>query len=332
MEAEVETVQPTLANFWHPIAEAIDIAEQPRRFYLLDVPLVAFRDNDDKVSVFRDLCIHRGAALSLGRVTDGCITCPYHGWQYDNTGKCVKIPSLPEGAGIPPKAHAIAYNAEEQYGLVWVALADPVAPIPRWPNDEIFDPSFHSHISSHQIWQTSAGRAAENFADTSHFPIVHARLLSPEDRTVAPPLDVQFTDYGFTYSYQTIEDESPSSPRGDVVTFTYFYYKPFTVHVRKVTSSGDITWVSGICSPTRQKQTDMFVVFVRNYGLDFDDSVFDHFSNRVNEQDRRIVESQHPEEIPIDLREELHLKVPDAASIALRRCLAEICGTEPFMP
>jgi vanillate O-demethylase monooxygenase subunit len=76
----------------------------------------------------------------------------------------------------------------------------------------------------------------------------------------------------------------------------------------------------------------MYVLFVRNFALDTDDSVFDHFSNRVNEQDRRIVESQQPEEIPIDLREELHLKVPDASAIALRKILGQIQGIGPYMP
>jgi phenylpropionate dioxygenase-like ring-hydroxylating dioxygenase large terminal subunit len=327
-----EVGRPTLANFWHPIAESIEVSEQPRRFYLLDTELVAFRDGEGRVSVFRDLCIHRGAALSLGWVTDGNITCPYHGWQYDRTGKCVRIPSLPEGSSIPRKARAIAYRAEERYGLVWVAMDEPAAPIPGWPSNEIDDPAYHVHISSHQVWQTSAGRACENFLDFSHFPFVHPDMLAPRDRTVIPPYAVEDTEYGLKYTYQTVEEASPSSPAGDLVTFEYHYFKPFTVHLKKITSAGDVTYVSGLACPTRKKQTDMYVVFVRNYALDTDDSVFDHFSNRVNEQDRRIVESQQPEEIPVDLREELHLKVPDASAIALRRVLATIDDVGPYMP
>ena len=50
-----------------------DLTYQPRRFHLLDVELVAFRGADGEPVVFRDLCIHRGAALSLGWVQDGVI-------------------------------------------------------------------------------------------------------------------------------------------------------------------------------------------------------------------------------------------------------------------
>jgi phenylpropionate dioxygenase-like ring-hydroxylating dioxygenase large terminal subunit len=55
-------------------------------------------------------------------------------------------------------------------------------------------------------------------------------------------------------------------------------------------------------------------------------------SQTVFEQDRRIIESQRPELIPTDLRDELHLKVPDASGIAYRRLLSAIAFSEPFMP
>ena len=50
--------------------------------------------------MLKDLCIHRGAALSLGWAREGRIVCPYHGWEYDRSGACVRIPSLPEDAAI----------------------------------------------------------------------------------------------------------------------------------------------------------------------------------------------------------------------------------------
>jgi hypothetical protein len=50
------------------------------------------------------------------------------------------------------------------------------------------------------------------------------------------------------------------------------------------------------------------------------------------EQDRLVVESQRPERIPTDLRDELHLKVPDASGIAYRKYLGAIQGTAAYMP
>src|SRR5262245_8807544 len=86
--------QSTLASYWHPIAESKDVTTEPRRFSLLDTDLVAFRVADGgAAAVFKDLCIHRGTPLSLGWVKDDRIVCAYHGWEYDRTGACVRMPS-----------------------------------------------------------------------------------------------------------------------------------------------------------------------------------------------------------------------------------------------
>ena len=129
-----------LSQYWHPIVESSALTDQPQRCTLLGEHLVAFRAPDG-VAVFKDLCIHRGTALSLGWARDGRIVCPYHGWEYDRSGACVRIPSLPEGAAVPARARAIAYRAEERYGLVWVAMEDPVAPIPGFPQNEPEEPA-----------------------------------------------------------------------------------------------------------------------------------------------------------------------------------------------
>jgi phenylpropionate dioxygenase-like ring-hydroxylating dioxygenase large terminal subunit len=46
-----------------------------------------------------DECPHRLAPLSEGRVVDGGLECPYHGWQFEGAGGgCVAIPQLEETA------------------------------------------------------------------------------------------------------------------------------------------------------------------------------------------------------------------------------------------
>ena len=331
MDASVDSPKPLLVDFWHPIAESKDVTTEPRRFRLLDTDLVALRMVDDGQPVaFKDLCIHRGTPLSLGWRKEDRLVCAYHGWEYDQTGACVRIPSLPDGHQIPSKARAIAHHAIERYGLVWVALKDPVAPVPPFPNDEYDDPGYHGHLSSHNLYQTSAGRAVENFMDWSHFPFVHPNLLSPPDRTLVPKTSIRETEWGLHYTYETVEPGSPTSGSEGVALYEYYYYIPFTVHIRIITPEGGVSYCSLIASPTSRTTTDLYIMFVRNYALDKPDSEFDFFSDRVMEQDRRIIESQRPEEIPVDLREELHLKVPDAPTIAFRRVLNRIQGVEAY--
>ena len=122
-----------LARYWHPIAHADEVGREPTRAVLLGRPVVLFRDEQGVVA-FRDLCVHRGTRLSLGRITpDGNLQCPYHGWEYDRTGQCVRIPARPPDAPIPRSACALAYQTQEAYGLVWLCLGEPAYPIPRSP-------------------------------------------------------------------------------------------------------------------------------------------------------------------------------------------------------
>ena len=57
---------------------------------LLDQPLVIWRSNGN-LSAFYDLCIHRGAALSLGWLSGDRLVCAYHGWNYAADGRCTRI-------------------------------------------------------------------------------------------------------------------------------------------------------------------------------------------------------------------------------------------------
>ena len=288
----------TLANYWHPVAIAAHIREQPQRVTLLGHDLVVFR-HDLGTSVFDDVCIHRGAALSLGSIIDGRLTCPYHGWQYDRSGACVRIPALAEGSVIPRKARAHVRQSQEAYGLIWVALEDPVAPIPRFPNDEWSNSAYRTIISNHYQWRTSAGRSVENFMDFSHFPFVHEGILGMRDQTVVEPHDICETSDGLFYTFQQTEPGTLHSGDDELVTWEYTLVRPFTIHLRKVAQNGEMTLISMAASPTQEALTHMWLWIARDHKMDpSEDQAFIDFTHTIMEQDRVVVESQRPERIP----------------------------------
>ena len=51
--------------YWYPVLWSKEVTDQPVPVKLLDQPLVIWRANGN-LAAFYDLCIHRGAALSLG--------------------------------------------------------------------------------------------------------------------------------------------------------------------------------------------------------------------------------------------------------------------------
>jgi phenylpropionate dioxygenase-like ring-hydroxylating dioxygenase large terminal subunit len=326
-------MQPNgLLHHWHPIATADQVDGKPRRFTLLGEDLVVFR-SDRGVSVFLDLCIHRGVALSLGFIDDGILRCGYHGWAYNDEGVCVDIPSLPSGSPIPAKARAVVYRAMERYGLVWVALGEPSGDIAPFPDGEWDDPGYRTIVSNRYQWKTSAGRAVENFMDISHFPYVHEGILGSRDNTEVQKHVVSERDGGIYYFLEAPEPATLHSKPGDVIRWEYFLTGPFTIHLRKTVPSGDVTLISMAASPTTETTTAMFLWIARNHQLDPSaDAEFIDFTHEIMEQDRLVVESQRPERIPTDLRDELHLKVPDASGIAYRKYLGGIHGTAAYMP
>ncbi len=84
-------------------------------------PLVAVRDSDGQVRVFRNACRHRGMKLADG---DGCkkaFVCRYHGWTYQLDGQLLHVPDEDGFPDLDRSLHGlIPVHAEEKGGLVWV--------------------------------------------------------------------------------------------------------------------------------------------------------------------------------------------------------------------
>lgn len=65
---------------------------------LLETRVVLFRKRDGSVSALHDRCPHRSFPLSKSKLEDDTIVCGYHGITYDGSGRCLHVPSAPNGA------------------------------------------------------------------------------------------------------------------------------------------------------------------------------------------------------------------------------------------
>ena len=86
--------------------------------------IVLWRSENTKINAWKDYFAHRGAPLSLGSLKNCKLVCPYHGWHFDDGGKCVHVPAHPEQAS-PAKSVVQAYAATEKYGFIWVSIGTP---------------------------------------------------------------------------------------------------------------------------------------------------------------------------------------------------------------
>jgi nitrite reductase/ring-hydroxylating ferredoxin subunit/uncharacterized membrane protein len=64
---------------WTAVASDAEVREgEPQRVEVDGIPLLVIRDGG-QVRVLADRCTHRGGPLSQGEISDGCVTCPWHG-------------------------------------------------------------------------------------------------------------------------------------------------------------------------------------------------------------------------------------------------------------
>ena len=343
---------PSLAEYWHPVALSEDVDEGPLAVRLLDERVVVYRLGSGEDRAFHDLCIHRGTPISLGRVEGETIVCAYHGWTYDAGGKCIRIPSIPSGHPIPKKACLTDYLAAERYGIIWVCLAkQPRAPIPDVP--ELEDPNYRIYFRQRKPWQCTAARSIENFVDFAHFPWIHDGILGDRDQPLAPIVDVRqdgedlWFEADFSRSIEKL-DEDTDIADPDPYRRRYRLTRPFSI-VQWMRMPQDKTEIYFYpCTPHSARESTRFLIVARNYDFDTPEIVhgpitvkgeemksrdgaidgripeYIHLLDVISDQDKPIVENQRPEELPLDLTEELHVRGPDAVAVAYRRFMREL--------
>jgi phenylpropionate dioxygenase-like ring-hydroxylating dioxygenase large terminal subunit len=67
---------------------------RPYRVQRMGEDMVFWRDGDGKIMALRNYCPHRQALLSQGKVVNGLIQCPYHGFEFDGAGNVVHVPAM----------------------------------------------------------------------------------------------------------------------------------------------------------------------------------------------------------------------------------------------
>lgn len=320
-----------MRHFWQPAMYARDLGDEPVRVVLMEEQLVITRLGDE-ICAFTDLCIHRGTALSLGRVEGDQLRCAYHGWTFGPDGVCTSIPAR-FGTNIPIKARVKKYKTAEACGLIWVCLEDePKHPLPEFP--EFDDPDYRIITTDPYEWNVSFARRVENYVDFAHFAWVHDGVLGDSSRPEVP--DHEVWREGAELRMKIAMAEPTKNPRNvglevsveEILTNkNYRMFIPNGIWVQHRMTEDERYVLFMACCPVNEKRTRTFTYLVRNYDFDVDDQKYLDYHNLVLSQDVPVVESQRPEELPVDLSAELHIRGVDQVSMEYRKWLIEIAQT-----
>lgn len=307
---------PVVRACWHPVARADGLpAGAVRSVRVMGEDFVLWRGSTS-VHVWQDLCVHRGVKLSLGTVAGCHLRCAYHGWTYNEVGRCVAMPAHP-GQTPPPRARAAVFSCVEDQGVIWMAV-EPSSPAPPFL-PEAADRPYRAILCGPYAAPAGAPRVIENFLDVAHLPVVHAGSLGTADHAEIAPYTVDTIDGRPVARHIRIHQPDPDGAgRPAEVSYEYGVLGPFSVYLRKHLAGADRFALHLTVTPVDETESLAWFTIYLNYGSPSDDPDFAAFQEKIFAQDLPIIASQRPERLPLDLAAELHLP-SDRLAIAYRQ-------------
>jgi phenylpropionate dioxygenase-like ring-hydroxylating dioxygenase large terminal subunit len=143
---------------------------------LLGEKIVLGRDSSGYPFALRDNCPHRGVPLSDGKFDGRTIECCYHGWRFDSSGTCQKIPALADISFDVRKIKVYSYPCKEVSGTVWVYMGNsqhqPQLPENVFPDLLVSSDQRLRHVETIRL-PTNIDDAIIGLIDPAHVTFVH---------------------------------------------------------------------------------------------------------------------------------------------------------------
>lgn len=259
----------SLRNYWYIACASKDLRSQPVTVRVFGERFALWRDASGRPALVRDRCAHRNAPLSEGEVREGCLTCPYHGWRYDDKGRCAHVPSLAEGRPIPGTTTIDSFPVCEQDGYVWVCPGGtpPAEPPRRFPHcDEPGWTTFRMRTR----FDSDVESCLENFLDCPHTSTVHrgwfrnpdAREVDALVRRHPDGVDVEFANEPVTGSLVS----RLFYPKGATLRHTDRFLMPNLSRVDYEFGPRHHYIITSQATPVTEHKTDVFTVITFRHG------------------------------------------------------------------
>jgi len=190
-----------MRRYWQPVgvSEEIKLGGQPRHIRVMGEDLVLFRDQGGQVGLLGLHCSHRLTSLEYGRVEDGGIRCPFHGWLYDVNGRCLEQPAEPEDSTYHERIRHPAYPCQELGGLIFTYLGPPEQ-MPLLPRYEVLVREDGTRKVDYYPINSNYLQNVEGALDTVHFSYLHMNHWSKVKHKLStlPKAELEYeeTDYG----------------------------------------------------------------------------------------------------------------------------------------
>jgi phenylpropionate dioxygenase-like ring-hydroxylating dioxygenase large terminal subunit len=321
------TRQAVFRKFWHAVMPLSHLQSgQPQPFTLLGEAIVLFLDAQGQPAALKDRCCHRTAKLSKGRCVNGALECGY-----DGSGRVIRIPQYDAGRAIPAEYCTPAYRCVARYGYAWVALDEPIAPIPEVP--EFGAPGWRTIFQFHEVWATSPLRALENSFDNSHFSFVHRATFGVAAQPKPSRYELVQQDGGF-YAETVIDAANPEayhrvSGSREPITQRHMrnaYYLPFSRRLDIEYPSGVRHVIINCFTPIDDGHIQLCQWLFRNDSeQDCPAQLLIDFDHVITREDKDILESTDPDALVDTRRRGVEFSMDsDKPGMLIRKQLMEL--------
>jgi len=298
-------------NQWYVILDSKEVGrKKPLKVTRLNETMAIWRDETGKVNCISDRCCHRGASLSCGKVVDGKIECPFHGFLFDGDGKVKLIPANGKNAKISESQHVKAYPTFEKYGFIWIWYGD----IEKKTSEPFFFKELANMSYSTFIdpWHAHYSRCIENQLDVVHLPFVHKTTIGGGNKTlVNGPVAIREGELLTFYVNNTTDDgiTTPLKPE-EIQDYKKLFYLQF--HYPNIWKNPISEKFQALAAfvPVDEENT---LVYLRNYQSFVKIPILKQIANYllklsniiILRQDKRVVETQIPRKSEVKMDERL---------------------------
>ena len=192
-------VEQIFSKEWFCVGRASSLSK-PGDYVTLELanqPIMVIRDRGGTLRAQSNVCLHRMSILLKDSGSTGTIVCPYHGWSYNLDGSLRAAPAMTHNEGFCKDDYRLPQiRCKEWLGWVMVTL-NPDAPSPYKKladvEELIADYGMENYVEDFNeqfIWNTNWKVLAENFMESYHLPVCHAKTiggLSKLDEMICPP-------------------------------------------------------------------------------------------------------------------------------------------------
>lgn len=170
---------PLILNCWYVAALASEVSRDIISRRLLGTEVAMYRTLAGEPVAVRNRCPHRSFPLAKGKLEGDILQCGYHGMQFDPSGRCVNMPSLPI---TPSNASVRSFPMAERGPLVWIWMGEAdkadeaLIPDTHWLND-----AHWKSVQGSYYMKSDYISMHENLLDQTHFPFLHPGAIgTPE--------------------------------------------------------------------------------------------------------------------------------------------------------